>query len=80
MNEIEKRVVADVKAIQSTMAHPINKYVPGLCTAWECGVAKGKYEKFGTPLPSGFRDFSAFSFEEQASFDAGFESAMFDRA
>lgn len=80
MTEIEKRATADVAAVQATMDRPVNEYVPRLCTAWECGVAKGKFEKFGTPLHTGYRESSSFSQEEQKSFDAGFESAMFDRA
>lgn len=80
MSGIDNRVNERVLVIQSTMTESVNEYVPRLCTAWECGVAKGKFDKFGTNLPEGFRNASSFDFDGQQAFDAGYTSAMFDRA
>ncbi|ASD11698.1 hypothetical protein [Pseudomonas aeruginosa] len=80
MSTIEQAANCVVSAVEANQDHPANDYVKPLASAFFCGAALAKNQKFGTPLPIDYRPEAAFSYEEQNAFNAGFESAMHDRA
>lgn len=79
MSTIEQAASAVVGRVEANQDHPANEYVKPLASAFFCGAALAKSQKFGTPLPVDYRPVDAFSYDEQKSFNAGFDSAMFDR-
>jgi hypothetical protein len=73
---ITTAVRTDVETIQSTMDHPVNEYVPALCTAYECGLAAAKMAKYGTPLPTDWRSIDSFSHVERNAFESGYSEGL----
>ena len=73
---ITTAVCTDVESIQASIDHPVNEYVPTLCTAYECGLAAAKKQKYGTPLPADWRSIDSFSSYERNAFEAGYSEGL----
>lgn len=80
MRTIEEAANGIVRDVEANQDRPANDYVKPRASAFFCGAALAKNQKFGTPLPVDYRPEAAFSYEGQKAFNTGFESAMHDRA